>query len=220
MKRIVIALCLLCVNALPRTRAEDAPLAEKSLVIPGTYSEQTTVEDFKARFGAANLRVEDDQDYDGGSMLVLFPDDPTRRAYVSFHDSEKMTGVASIAIRDRVSLWRGKLGVHVGMTMTELRAVNGKPFYFSGVDSLGRAWVHDQWSPALSDSDATLGTLDVAEGEQMYFGVELGPRVPFSEIAADAYPHDEVWALSDDYARMGELFEVTEIEATTSLDDE
>ena len=68
--------------------------------------------------------------------------------------------------------------------------VNGKPFGFNGFDSERRGSVHDQWSPALDDDDSPLGTLDVEEGEHMYFGVDLGLR-DSGDIPASAYPADE-----------------------------
>jgi hypothetical protein len=131
-----------------------------------------------------------------------------------------MTGVASIMVRDAGSLWRGKHGVHVGMSLADLRKANGKPFYFSGFDDEHRGWIRDQWSPALDD-DATLGALDVGENEHMYFGVDLGVRGGGKEIPATAYPQEDSTSSDDPrYPRLGEIVEVTAISAYTSLDDE
>lgn len=192
-------------------------------VLPGTFSELTTVEDLRARFGDANVRVDSAAASDYWSpQVILFPEDPIHRAYVGFHDQETLSILASISVRDRDSRWRGKGGVHIGMSLSDLRRVNGKPFYYSGFDSLGRAWAHDQWSPALDDDDGQLGALDVGENDHMYFGVELGLRDPIASVPPDAYPHDEASISSDDplFPRLGALVEVTEINSTTSLDDE
>lgn len=196
---------------------------EDALVIPGSYSEQTTVDDFRALFGESNVQIKAESIEDGGgSSLILFPDDPSRRAYVSFHDRESMSGVERISVHDRGSLWRGKLGVHIGMSLAELAALNEKCFIFSGFDTEGRGWANDGWSPALDDDDAKLGALDVQEGEHMYFGVEFGPRGSIAAVPKDAYPQDEISLLSNDsrFPRLGELFEITGFEAATSLDDE
>ncbi len=197
------------------------PSADAALVLPGALAEATTVADLETKFGKANLRLTEVRETDGNvrRSLVLFPDDPTRRAYIRFHDDETMTGLASILVNDRGSLWRGKQGVRVGMSFAALRKANGKPFYFSGFDAEDRGWVRDQWSPALDDDDDRLGALDVAEGEHMYFGVDLAVRDK-GAAATDTPKEDS--ASSDDprYPRLGELVEVTAITAYTSLDDE
>lgn len=237
---MMIALCALCgcqqekpsaasVVASPQAapaKPVDAPNVQKletDLVLPGTFSEHTTVADLQARFGKSNVKILPPADRtDGSTPVVLFPNDPTRRAYVDFHDNATLTGVARISVRDVGSLWKGKHGVHIGMSLAELRTVNGKPFYLSGFDSEHRSSVHDQWSPSLDDNDNKLGALDVEESEHMYFGVQLGLRGDVKAIPAKAFPHEEDSVSSDDplYPKLGEIVEVTEINATTSLDDE
>lgn len=201
--------------------AEPAP--SDGFDLPGDYSEHTTVAEFQARFGTENVRVgplSDAEDSPRG--LVLFAGDPSRRAYVAFHDEDALAGVASITVRDRGSRWRGKQGVQVGMSFADLRRTNGKPFYFSGFDDSLQGYVQDAWSPALDAGDSTLGALDVGPGEEMYFAVELGALPASAPIRASWYPHDEMSVSSDDarFPRLSELFEVTAIRAYTSLDDE
>jgi hypothetical protein len=198
------------------------PSADASLDLPGAFAEATTAADFEKTFGKANVKVTEVRDADGRVLrsLVLFPDDPRRRAYVGFHDRENMTGLASILVNDAGSLWRGKHGVHVGMSFAELRKANGHPFYFSGFDDEQRAWVRDQWSPAVDD-DATLGALDVEENEHLYFGVDLGVRAGIKDLPAAAYPKEDSTSSDDPrYPRLGETAEVTAISAYSSLDDE
>ena len=197
---------------------------ESSFLLPGGFSQRTTVAELRALYGASNVKIVEmpaTDDAKSSRSLVLFPDDPTRRAYVGFHDDESLTGVRSILVKDRDSRWRGKRGVHVGMSFARLRELNGKPFGFSGFDGQKRGWAQDQWSPALDDDDGTLGALDVEEGEHMYFGVELGIRDQAKDASDDAWPHDES-VRSDDprFPRLAEIVEVTALEATTSLDDE
>ena len=214
---LMVGLCLSC--ARHAASPEDA-----AFVLPGSFAQQTTMADLQTRFGPANVKRVSVPDDGGGAHaeLVLFPDDPTRRAHVAFYDAKALVGVASISVRDAESRWRGKQGVHVGMSFAELRRRNGKPFGFSGFSDQYRGLARDQWSPSLGDDDAQLGTLDVGEDEHMYFGVALGLRGRGKDAPADAYPHDEASVSSDDphYPRLGELVEVTEIAATTSLDDE
>lgn len=220
---MMIGLCLLCACQSQRPQSVDASPAEVTFVLPGTFSQRTTVADLQARFGKANVKIISMPDGDDTSRsVVLFPDDPTLRAYVSFHDAVALSDLASIAVRDSGSRWRGKHGVFIGMSFAELRRRNGKSFFFSGFDSEQRGLARDQWSPALDGDDGQLGAFDVGEDEHMYFGVELGLRGRVADIPVDAYPHDDVSLSSDDprYPRLGELVEVTGINATTSLDDE
>lgn len=198
-----------------------ASAAEDPFVLPGTYSEYTTVADLQARFGQGNVLVFEPETADGERTVVVFPDDPARRAYIEFHDDANLASVRSIAVRDPGSRWRGKGGVHVGMGFAALRAANAKPFGFLGFDAQGRGSVHDQWSPALDDDDGSLGLLDVSEGEQMYFNVELALRDGGAGLAPDAVPRDD-YVNSDDprFPGLGEQVVVSGFSASTSLDDE
>ena len=110
-------------------------------VLPGPFSEQTTLADLQAYFGRANVRIVEPGDNAGERRVVLFEADPSRRAFVEFHDAAKLAGVRSIAVRDAASRWRGKQGVHVGMSFAALQAANGKPFGYAGFDdsALGHA---------------------------------------------------------------------------------
>jgi hypothetical protein len=210
---IALALLLACGNG----AAPDDAL----LVLPGAFGQRTTIADLEAMFGKANVKVGPlPAEVSDARGVVLFPDDPTRRAYVTFHDADALTDVASIMVRDPGSRWRGKRGVHIGMSFAELGKLNGKPFVYSGFDEQRRGWAHGGWSPALSEDDATLGAFDVAEGDHMYFDVDLGLRG--NDIPADDYPHDDPSMSSDDpsYPRIGEIAEVIGFGGSTSLDDE
>ena len=127
--------------------------------LPGTFSQGTSLADLQARFGTDNLRKVMPAADAYHCEVILFPDDPACRAHAFFYDCEKLDQLRSIEVRDRVSRWRGKGGVHVGMSFAELRERNGKPFGFSGFDQDGTGTAHDQWSPAIGD-DATLGKLE------------------------------------------------------------
>lgn len=207
-------------HASAQTAAVEGQANDAAFVLPGDFSQATSLAGLQARFGMANVQVTHGPG-EGGfyHRVVLFPDDPARRAFVEFYEDEPLDGVHAISVRDRESKWRGKHGVRIGMSLAELRKINGKPFYFSGFDGEGRGLAHDAWSPALDDDDGSLGTLDVDEAEHMYFEVELGLRkgAPAGEV-----PADEASVSSDDprYPRLGELVEVTGFAGTTSLDDE
>lgn len=223
-RRWLQAALLLVSSALAACGPEAAPApaaqpqaADAHFTLPADYSERTTLAELQARFGKANVKIDATAEY----AVVLFPDDPVRRAYVAFYDPETLQHLASISVRDAGSRWRGKHGVHVGMSFARLRQLNAKRFWFSGFDGEHRAWAQGQWSPALDDDDSRLGAFDVEEGERLYFNVDLGVREPGKDIAAGELPVDENLSSEDPRVlRMSERIIVTGFSAGSSLDDE
>ena len=194
--------------------AADA-LPDSAFVLPGAFSEHTTVADLQARFGAPNVKLADVPDAFSGTRpgVVLFPDDPTRRAYVRFYEQEPLHHLASVTVNDAGSRWSGKLGVKIGTSFADLRQRNGAEFWFIGFDAEHEASVRDAWNA---------GALDVTEGDQLYFGVDLRLREPVKDISATVYPSSEESISSEDprYPQLGELAFVSAITAWSSLDDE
>lgn len=207
---LLIALCACGTSGAPRTAA----LPDSAFLLPGTFSELTTVADLKATYGAANVKI-GPLPTDGETGVILFPDDPTQRAYVKFWDDPPEAHMSSITVIDPESRWRGKLGVKIGTTLAELRALNGEEFWFSGFGYYGpgTAGVRDMWNA---------GALDTQEGERLYFGVELQLR-DATKVPATAYPgpdDGQVSILDPRYPTLGDLAVVTAISAWSSLDDE
>lgn len=214
MRRFVLALAaitLACQHGGPS--ASGGPdIIDPAFVLPGPFSEQTTVADLEARFGADHVQIATEPDGAGGTaqLVLLFPDDPTRRATVRFHGGDLTGLLASITVTEPTSRWRGKHGVRVGMSFADLRQKNGRAFYFLGFDADGNGYVRDAWD---------VGALDVVEGERLYFGVDLRLQNPDSDVAR---PGEYGQTSSDDpaYAHLGTLVEVSAISAWSSLDDE
>ena len=105
-------------------------------VLPGAITRDTTLAQLKSRFGAANVAV---QTLDGAESetfegLVLFPDDPQRRAEIIPRGEHAGDGIAAIRVTGESSRWSLASGVRPGMTLYELVALNGKPVTFSGLD--------------------------------------------------------------------------------------
>jgi hypothetical protein len=196
--------------------SQIAPVADNFLVLPGDYAESTTMAELEARFGKENVRREMEPE----PRVVLFPDDPTRRAYVTFYE-KTFEHFAGISVTDAGSRWRGKHGVHVGMTFAKVRELNGKPFYYSGFDGQKQARAHGGWSPALDDDGGSLGKFDVSEGERLYFDIDLGVRDGLPQGEIPALPGDEHLSSDDPrFPNLGEVIVVTGIGASSSLDDE
>jgi hypothetical protein len=220
MKRIpilvpVALLLLACGHPAPPEAASPATAPDDGFVLPGTFSEATTLADLEARYGAENVKVAEIADGPDSTSQValLFPDDPTRRATVRFWDGETMQHMASVTVTDPESRWRGKLGVRIGTTFAELRSLNAAEFFYGGFYEDGSGSVRDGWNA---------GALDVAEGEMLYFGLDLELRAPPGVDVGSVAPNGEPQLSSDDarFPRLGELVAVTGLSAWSSLDDE
>lgn len=221
---LVVAACVLLTSCKrdekPAATNESADVmtgADAFLVLPGDYSERTTAADLEARFGKANVRREAGPE----PRIVLFSDDPTRRAYVTFYDAGTFEHLSGISVTDRGSRWRGKHGVQVGMSFAKVRELNGKPFNYFGFDRLERGRAHDGWSPALDGDDGALGAFDVSEGDHLYFDLDFGVPDEQPPEADLALPADEHLSSDDPrFPKLGERIVVTGLGASSSLDDE
>ena len=225
---LMFALALLpattVVRAQDQVQAKALPAAAvpqpEDWQLPGTFSQGTSLADLETRFGPDNLRKVTPAADAYTCEVILFPDDPARRVHAFFYDCDKLDQLRSIEIRDCESRWRGKGGVHVGMSFAGLRERNGKGFGFSGFDQDGMGTAHDQWSPAIGD-DATLGKLDVGDGDRMYFDVRLGLRADAPASDKAMLPRDSYFPSDDPrIPRLAPLLEVISFGASTSLDDE
>jgi hypothetical protein len=194
-------LVLACVHA--------AAPPDAGLVLPGDFSEGTTLADLEKRFGAENVHVAEPRD----GTVMLFPDDPERRATVRFWDEETLQHFSSITVSDPASRWRGKLGVRIGTPLAELRRLNGAEFWHTGFTADGTAQVRDGWNA---------GALDVAEGDQLYLGVDVAVRDAADVARAQALSGEEPQISSEDprFAELGDRAVVSAITAWSSLDDE
>jgi hypothetical protein len=211
----IAILVLACGHAAPPEEAPPAAAAETGLVLPGTFSEQTTLADLQARFGAENVRVTEVSDGPDSTSFValIYPDDPARRATARFWDGETMQHLASVTVTDPGSSWRGKLGIRIGTTFAELRSLNAAEFFYAGFYDDGSGSVRDGWNA---------GALDVVEGDALYFGIDLAIRPPPGVELGTVAPNGEPQLSSDDprFPRVGELTVVTGLTAWSSLDDE
>jgi hypothetical protein len=218
MKRLALGFALIALGACQSggsaAPGEGSAATDPRFTLPADFSEQTTLDDLKARYGAENVKLTTEPGYDGSPspLVILFPEDPTRRAEVRFHgdNEDPLSLLASITVTEPVSIWRGKHGVRIGMSLAELRAKNGRAFYFTGFDEAGRGQVRDYWD---------VGALDVVEGERLYFGVDLRVR---DGAPSDAVPRSEGMTSSDNprFPQLGELVDVSGFSAWSSLDDE
>ena len=185
--------------------ANDALPATATYVLPGEFAPDTGIAQLESRFGKDNVRIGDVPGAEGETSrgAILFPDDPARRAYVYFQDEDKLSGLQLVRVVDASSRWRLASGVRVGMPLSELVALNGKPIRFYGFD----------WDYGGTITDWRGGALQPAQGKDAIF---LGIRLNHLEDAPDhAYPIGEGEFSSDDrhYPKLGAIAIVGEVSA-------
>ena len=146
--------------------------------------------DLRARYGAAWV-VEQAVPLGEGSTepgAIIYPDDPSRRAYVYFVEGKTTSLISAIHIRDQESIWTGPLGIKMGMSSTELDRLNGRPFKFLGFDWDYGGYVSNWADGTLAKAFLSPGSLavrlappDLAEGSARPSGYPAGD----SEFASD-----------------------------------
>jgi hypothetical protein len=88
------------------------------------------------RFGAANV-VDDSVQYadaPGEPGTVLFPNDSTRRLEIIWTDPKTQVRPERVFLRGESGRWAVDPGIRLGMRLTELERINGRPFTLTGFD--------------------------------------------------------------------------------------
>lgn len=196
--------------------AEDADATPADLAdagtyrLPGLFAASTSVSWLQQRFGEANVRVADVPGGEGETSrgVILFPDDSRRRAYLYFQDQQKLRGLSMVRVMDDRSRWQLDKGVAIGLSLSKLVALNGKPIQFTGFD----------WDYGGGISDWNGGRLQPVDNDPQQRGIRLNHR----DAADGAYPLGEGTFSSDDrrYPRMGSVVIVGEISISFPGEDD
>lgn len=114
----------------------DPALLKHPFELPGPITADTEPDGLRRIYGAANVTEGELPGAEGETVhgVILFPEDPKRRAYVYFQDQKMLTGLSMVRITDAGSQWRSAQGIRIGMPLSELVALNGGPFEFLGFD--------------------------------------------------------------------------------------
>jgi len=190
--------------ATPAPPAETASptVASEDWTLPGTLGPLTTRQALEARFGKANVREET---FDGAEgigtypALVVFPHDPSRRLELVLDAEDKDAPIQELRVRAPGSRWRDASGLRMGITLSELVALNGAPISFYGLE----------WDYGGTVQDWHGGRLANAAGAALFRRVTLGARAGTSP---DAVPIGDSVFRSDDprLAGVGDALEVAE----------
>lgn len=188
-----------------------APVAD--YVLPGALAPDLGVEQLRQLFGAGNVAIDDHLPGAEGEEfrgVRLFPQDPARRARVYFQDSEKLRGLSIVVVDEPGSRWRLDNGLKIGLSLSELARLNGKPLRFFGMD----------WDYGGVVSDWNGGVLAPKDGDPVRRNARLS-------LAEDAPPQAKVPTgdgefSSDDkrYPEQGALLRVGELSVSFPGEDD
>jgi len=173
-------------------------------VLPGELGQLTTRLELEAKFGKADVREEAFRGAEGiGTypVLVVFPDDPPKRLEIVLDADNPDAPIRELRVSDARSLWHAASGLKLGMTLTEMVALNGAPVSFYGLGWDYGGTVHD-WHG---------GTLANAVGASVFRRVALADRAGAG--AAERTPQGDTVFHSDDprFPSMGENLVVGEL---------
>jgi hypothetical protein len=169
----------------PSTSLPPTPAA---LVLPGDFAPDTTLEQLQQRFGAASAQARQIAGTEGESFrgVVLFPDDPSRRATLYFQDEKNLRGLSMVSVDETSSQWKLASGAGIGTSLAELRKINGRPFTFSGFD----------WDYGGTITDWRGGKLQPASDNAVFVRLQL--RTPEGGSSDKDYPVGDSNFSSDD----------------------
>ena len=186
------------------------PAANATYVLPGAFAADTDLEQLAHRFGKDNVRIGEVPGAEGQRVdgVVLFPDDPARRAYLYFEDAQRNAGLSLVRVLDDGSRWRLDNGIGIGTPLSQLVAMNGKPIRFYGLD----------WDYGGTITDWNGGRLD-PRNDPVRRNLALDAR---ADIGERAYPAGDGEFASDDpkYPDLGSDLVVGEISVSFPAEDD
>jgi hypothetical protein len=168
--------------------APSTPATTAALVLPGDFAPDTTLEQLQQRFGAGNVKVQQIPGSEGDTFrgVLLFPDDPSRRATLYFQDEKALRGLSMVSVQETDSQWKLASGIGIGTPLAEVRKKNGKPFTFSGFD----------WDYGGTITDWQGGKLQPANDNAVSERMQL--RMPEGVSGGKDYPVGDSVFSSDD----------------------
>jgi hypothetical protein len=128
----------------------------------GPINKDTSEAQLAALFGRANVRrmTVDVGEGEKRTGTVLFPNDPKKKAYILWRDTETRLHPESVSIRNRNTLWKTDRGITIGTSLRMLERLNGRAFAISGF-----AW--DYEGTVLHSNGGKMSELGTGSGERI-----------------------------------------------------
>ncbi|KRA76980.1 hypothetical protein ASD78_05040 [Lysobacter sp. Root667] len=201
--------------AAPAATDNVAAPATAALMLPGDFAPDTSPDELRKRYGAANVRLGKVPGAEGEEFpgVILFPDDPTRRAYLYFQNDQTLQGLSLVRVLDRESRWTLDNGLRMGMPLAEMVELNGKPISFYGLE----------WDYGGTIVDYHGGKLDARKDEQVGRSASLGLLDNGGQgIPQGKTPVGEGTYSSDDpkYPEQGKWIVISELSASFPGEDD
>lgn len=164
------------------------PAAEENWILPAGLDAGTTLQELQQRFGEANVSAREIPGAEGETMrgVVLFADDPARRATLYFQDPGRLQGLSMISVDQATSRWKLPSGIGIGAPLADVQHRNGGPFTFSGFD----------WDYGGTITDWRGGKLQPAHDKAISERMQL--RMPEGGSGDRPYPMGDSEFSSDD----------------------
>ena len=182
--RIALALGFATALTLPHAApvaAQQPAETSARLTCTGPFSAETSHASIVDIVGKENAIFElvDGAEGEKVASTVLFPKNEERRLELMWSDERKRRGLVHVRLSE-TSTWIAPNGLKIGMTLTEVEKLNGKPFTLSGFDWDYGGYVTD-WKGGALGADIRGGCT-----VQARFTVPEGaPEGPASKVSGD-----------------------------------
>jgi hypothetical protein len=145
--------------AAPPEQAAQAAGAPRVIACSGPFGKQSSHLKLAQRFDSRNITFAEVDGPEGTKLRasVLYPNDPKRRLEVLWQNESSRSDTHLIVINGQ-STWTAPKGLRLGMPLTALEKLNGKPFRLKGFDHDAAGQVTDWQGGALAKlGDCALG---------------------------------------------------------------
>lgn len=134
--------------------APSRPFTVEPLQLPGRFDAETDLAQLRATFGEANVSLGEVPGGEGSVEpgVVLFADDPARRAYALFLDQEPLARLHHVRVLDAGSRWTLETpagALRIGSPLADVVRANRGGFAFAGLDGDFAGYVLDWRGGAL-----------------------------------------------------------------------
>ncbi len=149
----------------PESTSAPASSTTKPPGIETLFAADDTLATAQARLGKNNVREQALDGAEGETLAgwVVYPDDPTRTADVFLDETNARPTM--LRIRAPESTWTPADGIRIGLSSTELQAMNGKAFAFYGFEWDYGGAISDFHGGRLDPGDAPRGSLTLCPPE-------------------------------------------------------